>query len=153
MHNTIINNLISLISPQATLLACIVADPKRAFADDALLAKFTALNVELDFVRQVNAPFARTLNKFSAFYRANAFTSRSRSSGSSSSSAIALDQARFDHFLWLDADVFVLSDPMPLLRSLGDLQEGKIYCVPEVRGAVTERQRDAGRQIGRQTGC
>ena len=82
--------------------------------DDALLSQFTALDVELDFVRQVNAPFARTMNKFSAFYRASAHT-----------------PGRFDHFLWLDADVFVLGDPLPLLRSV-DLQDGKIYCVPEV---------------------
>jgi hypothetical protein len=100
---------------RATFLACIVVDPKHSLADDPLLRRFLALGVQLDFVRQVNAPFARTINKFSAFYRAGA----------------AAWTSRFDHFLWLDADVLVLGDPLPRLPAR--LQPGSIYCVPEVK--------------------
>lgn len=96
---------------RSSLLACIVIDPKQALVDDDLLKQFVSLGVELDIVRQVNAPFAKTLNKFSAFYRA------ASSSG-------------FDHFLWLDADVLVLGDPMPRLPEV--FLERSIYCVPEV---------------------
>jgi hypothetical protein len=95
----------------SSLLALVVVDPARALLDDDLLQKFSALGVQLDFARQVNAPFARTMNKFSAFFRGQS--------------------RRFDHFLWLDADVLVLDDPLPLFPA--QLQEGRVYCVPEVR--------------------
>lgn len=99
-----------------------MVDPKHSFVDDALLSQLAGLGVELDFVRQVNDPFAKTLNKFSALYRM-----RSASNVGDPDP----DSSRFDHFLWLDADVFVLGDPLPLLGAM-DFQEGKIYCVPEV---------------------
>lgn len=99
---------------EATLLACVIVDPSHALLDDELLAQFAELGVQLDFARQVNAPFAKTLNKFSAFTRDTV--------------------KRHDHFLWLDADVLVMQDPLPLLSS--QLLSDKIYCVPEVSGGA-----------------
>ena len=95
---------------EATLLACVVADPKQAMVDEELLMKLAELRVEVDFIRQVNHPFAKTMNKFSAFYR--------------------VKKMNFDYFLWLDADVLVLRDPLPLFPQ--NLQRKRVYCVPEV---------------------
>jgi hypothetical protein len=95
---------------EASLRAFFIADPGRAFLADDLLLQFSELGAELDFARQVSTPFAKTMNKFSAFFR--------------------VDSARFDHFLWLDADLVVLADPLHLLPAA--LPEGVIHCVPEV---------------------
>ena len=93
----------------AVLLACIVVEPDSSFVDDALLLQYSELGVEVDFIHQTPHPYPRTLNKFATFYK--------------------YDPNRFDHFLWLDADIIVFGDPLPMLP---DLQEGKIWCVPEV---------------------
>jgi hypothetical protein len=96
----------------ATLLACILVDKDRPFQDDSLIASYLEMGVVIDFVPRVSNPFPGTMNKFSTLEQ--------------------YDSSRFDYFLWLDADVVVFQDPIPLLSQRYRSDSSQILCVPEM---------------------
>lgn len=95
---------------EATFLVCFTVNDGVLDVDTNLIDSFTELGVELRFISAARPPsIARTMNKFNAFRE--------------------YDFNRFSHFLWLDADMVVFDDLMPLLRR--HLYPGSIECVPD----------------------
>lgn len=66
-------------------------------------------------LRERNATFARTMNKFATF-------------------RYFLDSS-YSYFIWLDADIIVLADPLPQLRL--HPAEGQVSCAPELYNYMT----------------
>jgi len=78
---------------EATVLVSIALEPGGSMDEHAgLMAELHSLEVEVDFIEQPLAPRPKTLNKFSTFHK--------------------FDATRFAYFLWLDADVLVMEDPL-----------------------------------------
>ena len=94
----------------ATLLACFAVSRIETFVDDSLLRTYYDMGVAIDFIPRVYQPFPGTMNKYSTFFK--------------------FDFENYDYFLWLDADVVVFADPIPLFPDMSS--PGKIYCVPEL---------------------
>jgi hypothetical protein len=94
---------------ESTLLACFSVSRFGPFFDDSLLQTFSDMGVVVDFIRQAKHPFAGTMNKFSTLFK--------------------FDTTKYDYFLWLDGDILVFDDPLPLYP---DIDPTKIYCVPEL---------------------
>ena len=98
---------------KATLTVYIPIASKDYFFDaDELISKLAALNVEVDFIDQTLPPSPRTLNKFAAWQM--------------------FDYHRFDYLLWLDADIFVMADPIPLLQRVPRDSRQTLMCAPEL---------------------
>jgi hypothetical protein len=95
---------------QATLLACILVDHDFPFHNDTLIALYLEMGVVIDFVPRVSNPFPGTMNKFLSMQE--------------------YDSSKFDYFLWLDADIVVFHDPIPLLSQR--YRSGHVQCVPEM---------------------
>jgi hypothetical protein len=94
----------------ATILVCIALSKGESTDDySAIIEELHALEVEVDFIDQPEAPKPKTLNKFSTFHK--------------------FDPLRFAYFLWLDADVLVFKDPVPYLSL--HAKPGLIECAPE----------------------
>jgi hypothetical protein len=74
-----------------------------------LLQELSDLGIKYDFTDSVRDPIPKTLNKFYAFFK--------------------FDSSMYDYFVWLDADVLVLGDPMPRLKY--HRSPGQIQCVPD----------------------
>jgi hypothetical protein len=94
----------------ATFVAYLTGDD--AYCDwkhNYLLQELSDLGIKYDFTDSVRAPLPKTLNKFYAFFK--------------------FDSSVYDYFVWLDADVVVLSDPMPRLKA--HRSPGQIQCVPD----------------------
>ena len=95
---------------QATFLVCFTVTDRIQEVDPNLFASFTELGAELRFISEAKpASIARTMNKFNAFRE--------------------YDFNRYSHFLWLDADMVVFEDLMPVLRR--HQHPGSIECVPD----------------------
>jgi hypothetical protein len=107
---------------EATIIVCIMLDnDENVFIDktiiddngnriDSLLDTLIhILDVKVVFSKSVEKPNSKTLNKFEVF---NYF-----------------DPLMHDYFLWLDADVVVFNDPLPMLTVHS--YPGQIDCVPE----------------------
>lgn len=109
---------------EATILVCIMLDDNDdndIFIDktiidengnkiDSLLHTLIhILDVKIVFSNSVEKPNAKTLNKFEVFKY--------------------FDPLIHDYFLWLDADVVVFNDPLPMLNVHS--YPGQIDCVPE----------------------
>ena len=100
---------------EATFLVAIPLEAGQMFTDgDGLVEQLEALGVEISFIPQMAKPNPRTLNKFRAWER--------------------FDYERFDYLFWLDADVFVVADPFPILRASLLTEPDALMCVPEIYG-------------------
>ena len=99
---------------EASFTAFIPLLSGESFTDpDGLVEKLGYLNVRVDFIQQTKSPSPKTLNKLAAWAR--------------------FDYSIYDYLLWLDADIVVFSDPIPLLEaSMGEVTT--LLCAPEIYG-------------------
>ena len=99
---------------EATFHVYIPLDAGHALIDEEeLLNELELLRVEMSFIKQTKVPTPRTLNKFRAWEK--------------------FDYENFDYLLWLDADFFVVADPIPLIASLLT-DSTTLMCAPEIYG-------------------
>ena len=94
---------------EATFVVCFAVQEGLQTVDPNVVSIFSGLGAQITYIHEVESPKAKTLNKFNAFYH--------------------FDRIKFSHFLWLDADIFVFADPIPLLTR--HIVPGRIDCVPD----------------------
>ena len=98
---------------QATLTVYVPIANRIFYSDEYdIFPKLEALHVEIAFIDQAVPPSPRTLNKFSAWSK--------------------FDFHRFDYMLWLDADTFVVADPLPMIQEVSHGSLQTLMCAPEL---------------------
>lgn len=94
----------------ATFIAYLTGEtPYADWRHSNLIEELSMLGIKYDFSDSVGPGIPKTLNKYFAFYK--------------------FDSSMYDYFVWLDADVLVLRDPMPHLQI--HMTPGQIQCIPD----------------------
>ncbi len=97
---------------QSDILACVPLKKGEIYDDSlGIINQLVNLNISYTFIKDINWPYPRTLLKFEAFK--------------------SFDFTKYNHLLWLDADIIIANDPISILKFYHS-DWNTISCVPEL---------------------